>query len=1259
MSHVRGVALVIVLSFIVLITCLVVAFFASVTTDAKSSYVYVKGIQTQQLAQSAISLAISQIKDATTQGPDVTWASQPGMIKTYDNTGTVQNTYRLYSAPTMKEEGNVDPIAEATAPASLGWSSLPAHMVDLNRPVADSNGNMLYPILDPRAGEAASGDSTDKLQGFRFDHDSAAYSSLDVTVSSPAPMPVRWLYQLAKGDIVTGTQIDGRTAMFPSADKSNPIVGRIGFWVDDESCKVNINTAAGDEWRPDDVTYAGASSAAPTYSGPPAGSYWDVPRFGTAYDRHALANFQPVLHEYQRYPGHPSTTYLSAVFPALTADQIGSIATRMQKGGSLGGSKLATTSVMNDSDRLYASIDELIFDPSRADQAIDKDRLNRSRFFLTAHSRAPETNLFNMPRIAIWPLSNSDLKATTSPSPFSPFDRLIAFCSTINAQSGSTPTPYPFYFTRTTDAARTGAHSPTIDYSNNLRNQAIYSYLQRLTSQEIPGFGGNFATKYGSDRDQILTEIYDYIRSTNLFDDLIEPTPYKYPTTGLQFTNRRTTAPGIDPGHGQVAPIRIGATQGFGRFLTVSEAALDFICTADGADTAHTVSNKAENLTLDKDTSGTRILLSSTQKRIEVMLLLEAFSPSQGWTSLSPDCQICVSGLEALSVNGTNLGFPAYSEGGSNAANGPNAVLQLTQNPTVIYGGRAAGGSTGFRFLLANRKLPARGVMPADSGWTATNSYPFVSKPITIDTSAGTMNFSGGTLIISIYAGSTAQRNSDTLVQEIKVKLPAGTFPIPTLVTAGTGAVTSGTYTAASATGPGYWWTFSSDGAVNDSVSGQRGRIFNVIQSPGNSSVPAAGSIIRKEDVIRSVRPFHGDYRLVAARQKVPDSVFTKHRYYDDLTQPMAHSLMEALGFPFTLGSDIGGKLVTSANYDSSRIPDIPYGVTSANASGDWDTGVAATLDGPYINKPDEGNNYRSNGSIPYFDSSQTQQAGGATFFSPNRQVPSPVMFGSLPTGVLADVPWRTLLFRPDTTANGMVGANAPKDHLLLDLFWMPVVEPYAISEPFSTAGKVNMNYQIAPFTYFQRTTALRALFRSERVAAVPPSAANSYKGSAGANYRYEIDADETLKQFQDRFDDGQPFKSATEICELYLVPKGQTYSEAGMKAYWNTNNTLTGDNVREHPYATLYPRITTKSNVYTVHFTVQTLKQVNRGVSGDWKQWTEGADVVTGEYRGSAIVERYVDLQDNLPDFALGDATDTLDSHCKLRVLMNRKFAP
>lgn len=48
-----------------------------------------------------------------------------------------------------------------------------------------------------------------------------------------------------------------------------------------------------------------------------------------------------------------------------------------------------------------------------------------------------------------------------------------------------------------------------------------------------------------------------------------------------------------------------------------------------------------------------------------------------------------------------------------------------------------------------------------------------------------------------------------------------------------------------------------------------------------------------------------------------------------------------------------------------------------------------------------------SAGAVPYYDRNEQAAALGPTFFSPNRQIPSPVMFGSLPTGVKANVPGR------------------------------------------------------------------------------------------------------------------------------------------------------------------------------------------------------------------------------------------------------------
>src|SRR5204863_7056320 len=136
----------------------------------------------------------------------------------------------------------------------------------------------------------------------------------------------------------------------------------------------------------------------------------------------------------------------------------------------------------------------------------------------------------------------------------------------------------------------------------------------------------------------------------------------------------------------------------------------------------------------------------------------------------------------------------------------------------------------------------------------------------------------------------------------------------------------------------------------------------------------------------------------------------------------------------------------------------------------------------------------------------------GQTYFSPNRQLPSAVMLGSLPTGInphnpMSSRPWETLLFRPNredvTSHPGADISKGPPDHLVLDLFTVPVIEPYAISEPFSTAGKINLNYVLAPFgyakgdagkdlgttrdrSYIRRDTALRGALKSTFIMAVP-----------------------------------------------------------------------------------------------------------------------------------------------------------------------------
>ncbi len=461
-------------------------------------------------------------------------------------------------------------------------------------------------------------------------------------------------------------------------------------------------------------------------------------------------------------------------------------------------------------------------------------------------------------------------------------------------------------------------------------------------------------------------------------------------------------------------------------------------------------------------------------------------------------------------------------------------------------------------------------------------------------------------------------------------------------------------------------------------------------------------------DTVRSMVA-DGDFRMVAGRNTItaPD-LFAAAPGYASQDEPMAHSLNDC-GFPFygasrgRLAKDaqyyrydqvarninlikMSGASIVNGSGSGLRIStgdmDLPgYNgvalgkadeITGADTPGDWDNGVGDCKDGPLINKPDDGSLWRESATDPpYFNPSNYRVTYSYTFFSPNRQIPSPVMFGSLPTGVKRNLPWQTLQFRPAPTNHP--GLAAPKDHLLLDFFHMPVVEPYAISEPLSTAGRINMNYQIQPFTYINRDTGIRAVLKSERTLAVPASVAAGYKDNSNppvnptpADLRMNLGTtsamNETLKGFQQKFASNDIFRSASEICDIHLVPDGQTY--AGMAAFWNAYP-LTGDNSRERPYATIYPRLTTKSNTFTIHCRVQSLQRPTTRVNSAPAEFdTAKGDKVTGEYRGATIVERYVDPNEpGLPDFAntatFTDPASDLDKYYRFRVVSTKKFTP
>ena len=1428
-----GMALIIILSCLVLITGVIVAFFASVSTELNAAKGYSNGVTSKVLADSAMAAVMGTIKTATS-GTGVCWASQPGMIRTYGANGVASTFYKLYSSDQM----TVSPPATYTpGDETMGWKTKKALFTDLNAPVVTTGTDgpdLLYPIMDPRAKGVGADPG---VEGFSITAP-PDFSTTDPAgpLNNEAPMPVRWLYMLKDGSITvpssgetTANWGGGTGGVAPT--KTNPIVGRVAFWTDDETCKLNINTA---------------SEPTP----------WDTPRVvsGTMQTDMKYGAFQPAFREYQRFPGHPFSTALSPVlFPnvdTLSLDQknfIYGAIPRVAQGGSISATvntiqlNTATTGVTLDKDRLYASVDEFLFaagggsnvsmnSPRQPNQSptgsivFTSASLQRLFPFLTASSRAPEVNLFGQPRISIWPVSSS-----TTSGARTVYDNMAAYCATIgNPATITSGTVRPFYFQRhlPTGTLTNGPCSTTDDFSNPdvSRNSALYTYLYNVTKKGVPGFTEDTQTyrdKWGIDCDQVLTEIFDYIRCTNLHE----------PDTSLtKYTRWNNTD------YGQVAPIKITSpsgtqTKGFGRFHTISQFGIHFICKLDGtpgimdgyvckgqaynADlSAYKLNNNRSQADLDAwKTQWFKDHGYYGKKILQAAILMEPFCPSVGWYQLNQDLfyEVTLSNFSIVVTSATTK--QTYQ-----LFNTPANTIFRPGGFSSGYHGRAWGGSQGIRSMISCKG----GTNPIFGDYN-----PLVGPTIMIDAMGGaaSMDLTGGDISLRIHNGPGNTPTADNLVQVMNVSFPDEAVPIPELVrdkvvggvlvhggvwgwpgsqdywrtnlpivqptppsTPITVPVTyydyinNGSGPHPGVGEPAHWWFFEnwSDysswadpnlGTYPTYMYGRYGASYSGPYYPGNEypdskrrwtsedkSGYASGCVFREEDVVRSMVPKHGDLRLIAALPVVSrDHFVPSHptRYNDGATH-IVHLFTESIGQqarynfqnepginptqPGSTTSAAQDEQLVNYDYHYSKLPEIVKGAGLIyNQWNDFDKGTAHIRDGAYINKPDEGNEY-GRGLYTNNNNTFTQQWPayyGYSFtepkevmFSPNRIVPSAMMFGSLPTGVLRSrdnilsqgsvEAWETLLFHPPTNRSGMdvennaithPGWKAPRDHLIADLFWMPVVEPYPISEPFSTAGKINMNYQIVPFTYIRRATAMHGALKGEEVLAIPTTTTtlpgnmsmarickivdhetgadatpkdnctdpmvlqnwNSLVGGGLDDMRKTINIPETLTQFDNLFTSGSIFRCATQICEMHLVRKGENLAQYTTGNFW-TGYLATGDNTRERPYANLYAKLTTKSNTYTVHMRVQALQQARApdASSEKWAQWNEDTDRILSEYRGSALIERYIDASDK--DLSKFDETTTaivrdanggivssgsLDPFYRFRVLSVKKFGP
>jgi uncharacterized protein (TIGR02600 family) len=1203
----RGFSLVVVLAALAIMSLLLVAIFSGTSHGVRSAQNDASVARAALLADSAAALVIGQVEQATTLAGHG-WISQPGLIRTFAATSHARSPsacYKLYSAPQMIDTSGGVSFLASDVPAAWNSTANASVYTDLNAPVTSFPGGTLYPILDAAAVTSVTGLASD--------------------AGHAVEMPVAWLYQLQ----------DGSLGPAAAATATNPIVGRVAFWTDDETSKIDVNTAG-------------------------VASPWNTPRTSSSTDT-GWATTQPAAGEFERYPGHPAGVSLDILFGALTPDQLLALSPRYASGGSEFGTQTTTaaSTVPPMTSRLYASVDELCFSAGlnmagqRVANPVTPAQIELARFVLTAHSHAPETTLLGEPRVAVWPVSDTPADSTRTTAS----DRAVES----DASIGTTD----YFFQRHDATSATADLDPAIVPGN----ATLFSNLVAAGGEQLPGNAATFAQKYpGTQWPQLVLEMLDAVRGFNAIDPA--PAPF------VPFAAGDVT--GV--GRGLVVPLTStsgsATLRGLGRYPTLCGLTLVLYVSGFGFTDGTTIDYE----TAPDDPAGTSwkanfqpvIAPGSRWSQVNkalvrAFLVPTTFQPNCGFPEVSEACSIRITGLDALTATsiGTtgSFGFPAVC-----------TTSLLSNAATVAPADRAWGG---FEGPLAWRAAAANSASAYPLAGTRAFAVPLQAGAF-VDSKTNGPSYPTSwkqTLTTAALNGLTVQildRNGTT-IQTCTLNLPAISGRVPTV-----NGEADKSEAVSTAVLPSYYMTLAH-------------RLQNVgMYRP---------LMIEAGDLSYSVEA-RTDLRLIAALSSVPASFYgpaTTVRTVTTQGGTHQHNLRFADGTGACFGSTQAtmlssvpyaaatssftvtdwrdGTTAISYPYVTSPAPSAPTGSTfvtmaapgsAASAPvGDWDTGPGFAPDGALANLPDAGTTLDP---VTAYESLGPGQIGAAARRSPNALIPSPVVFGSLPAGVnpaqpAQSQPWRTLLFCPYPASDqAHPGLASPPDYLVLDRFWMPVVEPYGISTRFETAGKINLNDQIAPFTYLHRNTALHALLHGVRIPAISgndveisPVNQGSYKRfPAPPNFQpwRSVNENATIAQIESRFAGGDIYLTEGEICSVPLIP--DNLGSATPENYWTSPGGagfLTGDNLRELPYAQIYSRLTTRSNSYTVHIRAQVLQKLKDGSNPT--VWREGIDQVVGEWRGSYEIERYLDPAATAP------APGAPLGPYKFRIVSAQRFMP
>lgn len=437
-----GSALLVILAVVTLVTVLVVSLLL-LTKFESSAASQAKGrSQVEGLANFVSELVTSRLEEAINQGGRfsgtsyTTWASEPGRIHVF----TIdQATGSIISRAYDLFSGLPGPD-NATTPE--------LNNVDLNRPSLSGQ----YPVTGSRGGT----------------------------------MKVGWVNVLQDPNQPAGA--------------NNPIVGRFAYWVDDESCKVNVNTADG--------TQRNATPAQMAASG-----------------------------KYSYGFGTPSEIALG-VLPGLDGAKAEAIA------------EFAWNSEFN-------SLEELTLSGNGATGIMDKTELAEALFDVTYYNRSPDLNFMGEPRLSLVFRPGNATSSTPSTSRQNP--QVGAYVITqamggpgvvygkpldfVYPQPGQLVKPSTvdrlFLHTYSAGAGQLFSQGPTTANLDYYVGQLISAYLKgiNLRGQNFswPKFPGATTTKFTEkytlrQLDSITLQILDTVGKITLCD---QTRPYTYPGTML------------------------------------------------------------------------------------------------------------------------------------------------------------------------------------------------------------------------------------------------------------------------------------------------------------------------------------------------------------------------------------------------------------------------------------------------------------------------------------------------------------------------------------------------------------------------------------------------------------------------------------------------------------------------------------------------------------------------------------------------------